>query len=91
MARWEIEYAPKFTVKSQNLKSPLASQRLERLCEWIAEQKDPDQIPHCKSCAEEVNKKLYFPTYGWHIVFRFEDGTVVFVMFYNAPDGMKKL
>ena len=88
MSRWEIEYAPKFTIKSQNLKSPLASRRLEKLCEWIAEQKDPDKIPHCMSCAEEINKKLYFPTYGWHIVFRFEGDTVVFVMFYNAPDGM---
>ena len=72
-----------------NLRSPLASKRLERLCEWIAEQNNPDEIPHCESCAEKTNKKLYFPTYGWHIVFRFEGDTVVFVLFYNVSDGMK--
>ena len=85
--RWEIEYAPKFKHKSKNLRSQLASQRLEKLCEWIAEQVDPNTIPYCMSCAEEVNKKLYFPFYGWHIVFRFENPKVVFVMFYNATDG----
>lgn len=87
--RWEIEYSPKFSIKSKNLKSQLASYRLEKLCEWIANQTDPNKIAHCMSCAEEVNKKLYFPMYGWHIVFRFEGDTVVFVMFYNASDGKR--
>jgi len=87
--RWEIEYAPKFKIKSKNLRSPLASDRLEKLCEWIADQTNPDEIPHCMSCAEATNKKLYFPIYGWHIVFRFDGQKIVFVMFYNATDGMK--
>lgn len=87
--RWEIEYAPKFNNKCKNLKSELATYRIKKLCGWIADQTDPNNIPNCKSCAEKVNKKLFFPTYGWHIVFRFEDGTVVFVMFYNATDGAK--
>lgn len=85
--RWGVQYSPKFNIKSQNLRSPLASHRLEKLCEWIANQTDPNKIPHCMACAEEANKKLYFPVYGWHIVFRFEGDIVVFVMFYNAPDG----
>jgi len=88
MSRWNYEYAPKFNKKIVHLKNPLAAHRIRRLCEWIAEQKDPNDIPHCKSCAEQANKKLYFPTYGWHIIFRFEDGIVVFVMFYNASDDM---
>ena len=82
--RWDIVYAPKFNHKSKNLKSPLASHRLEKLYEWIADQNNPDEIPNCESCTEKINKKLYFPKYGWHIVFRFENDTVVFVLFYNA-------
>lgn len=83
------EYAPKFKIKSKNLQSPLASQRLEKLCEWISNQTNPDEIPNCKSCAEAINKKLYFVYYGWHIIFRFDGQKIIFVMFYNAPDGTK--
>ena len=85
--RWGKEYAPKFNLKRDNLRSPLAAHQIKKLCEWISDQTNPDEIPHCESCKEKINKKLYFPVYGWHIVFRFEDDTVVFVMFYNAPEG----
>ena len=84
MSRWPYEYAPKFNKKSANLKNPLASHRIRKLCEWIAEQQDPSCIDHITTCEEIENKKLYFPSYGWHIVFRFENQEITFIMFYNA-------
>jgi len=56
------------------------------LCEWIAEQKDPSSIDNIAACEEIVNKKLFFPTYGWQMVFRFENQEITFIMFYNASD-----
>ena len=87
--RWPLEYSSKFNRKIINLKNPLASHRIRRLCEWIAEQKDPSCIDNITTCEEVVNKKLFFSAYGWHIVFKFEKQEIIFIMFYNAPDGMK--
>jgi len=88
--KWEYEYSPKFKMKAKNLRSPLAVDRLEKLCEWIASQLNPDQIPNCEVCEEKITQKLYFVEYGWHIIFRFDNDKVIFIMFYNAPDGMNK-
>lgn len=75
-----------FGEKIANLRNPLASDRIRRLCEWIAEQKDPSCIDNVATCEEIMNKKLFFPTYGWHIVFRFENQEITFIMFYNESD-----
>ena len=87
MTRWPYEYSDLFNKKIGNLKNPLAAHRIRRLCEWIAEQQEPSCIDNIATCEEVVNKKLFFPTYGWHIVFRFENQKIVFIVFYNISDG----
>ncbi len=87
MSRWPFEYAPKFNKKIANLKNPLASNRIRKLCEWIAEQQDPECIANITTCEETINKKLFFPQYGWHIIYKFENQEIVFVLFYSNSDS----
>ena len=75
------------TKKIVNLKSPLAAYEIRELCEWIADQQDPSCIDNITACEEATNKKLFFPTHGWHIIFRFENQEITFIMFYNSTDG----
>jgi len=84
MTRWPYEYSDIFNEKIINLKNPLGAHRIRKLCEWIADQQDPSCINNITTCEEIVNKKLFFPTYGWHIVFRFNNQEITFIMFYNA-------
>ena len=87
MSRWPYEYAPKFNKKIVNLNNPLAAHRIRRLCEWVAEQQDPDCILHIQTCEKKINKKLFFSTYGFHIVYKFENQEIVFVMFYTGSEN----
>lgn len=87
MSRWPFEYSPRFNKKIVNLNNPIAAHRIRRLCEWIAEQKDPDRISHIQTCEEKINKKLFFNTYGFHIVYRFVDQNIIFLMFYNDSEN----
>ena len=82
-SRWPYEYSDIFNEKIANLKNPLSAHRIQRLCEWIAEQQDPSRISNITTCEEVLNKKLFFPQYGWNIVFRFSDQKITFIMFYN--------
>lgn len=88
--RWNYEYAPKFQKKIVNLNNPLAAHRIEKLCEWIADQQDPAAILHIKTCEEIINKKLFFVIYGWHIIYKFENQEIVFVMFYSDSENPPK-
>ena len=88
--RWTYEYAPKFQKKIANLDNPLAAHRIEKICEWIADQTDPSAIIHIKTCEEIINKKLFFVAYGWHIVCKFEKQEIVFVMVYSEKENPPK-
>ena len=87
MSRWPYEYSGKFNKMIINLKNPLAAHRIRRLCEWIADQQDPSCIANITTCEETINKKLFFPTYGFHIVYKFENQEIVFVLFYTDSEN----